>query len=111
LRFTNSITIQTFGDPANKPTGWYNGGWIEYNSNGARYMVGVTYHNVLGGLPTLQLQYEPAGLAYGTSVRLYPNCNHSMTTCMNKFGNSLNNGAQPFIPYKNPFNMAFIYDK
>jgi hypothetical protein len=111
FRLLNSTTLQTFPDPANKPAGWYNGGWIEYLAYGVKNTVGVVWHNIVGGLVLLELQYAPVGIDYGMGVRLYPNCDHSMTTCNNKFGNSLNNGAQPFIPYKNPFNMAFIYDK
>lgn len=39
----------------------------------------------------------------GDTVEVTKGCDHSLSTCKNKFGNSANFGGCPFIPTKNPF--------
>lgn len=51
----------------------------------------------------------PLGLSAGQVVSLYAGCDHSLSTCNSKFGNSLNYGGTPFIPTKNPFGGSTLY--
>jgi uncharacterized phage protein (TIGR02218 family) len=37
------------------------------------------------------------------SLRIFPGCDRTPSTCLTKFNNLANNGACPFIPLKNPF--------
>lgn len=40
----------------------------------------------------------------GTTVDCYQGCDHTVTTCAQKFGNAINYGGFPFVPSINPFN-------
>jgi uncharacterized phage protein (TIGR02218 family) len=42
-------------------------------------------------------------LAAGATVRVYPGCDHVLSTCDSKFSNAANFGGFPWIPTKNPF--------
>jgi len=57
------------------------------------------------------LDITQAGLsaAVGDQVRAYPGCDHSLITCANKFGNSLNFGGFPFMPEKNPMDGTPVF--
>ncbi len=39
----------------------------------------------------------------GDNVSLFAGCNHSFSTCKDKFSNSLNYGGFPYVPSDNPF--------
>lgn len=43
------------------------------------------------------------GVVAEQQLKLYPGCDHSMSTCNNKFNNIDNFGGFPYIPTKNPF--------
>jgi hypothetical protein len=51
----------------------------------------------------------PQGLAAGTTVTLFPGCDHTLATCSGKFSNTANYGGFPFMPTKNPFGGDPIY--
>lgn len=75
--------------------GYFAGGFIEFGSE-RRF---ITEHT--GGTITINLPlYE---LEVGDAVTAYAGCNHSLTTCHDKFNNALNYGGMPYIPTKNPF--------
>lgn len=48
------------------------------------------------------------GLAAGDLVALYQGCDHTLTTCRDKFSNHLNFGGMPWIPSKNPFQTSLV---
>ncbi|MEW6169845.1 MAG: phage BR0599 family protein [Pseudomonadota bacterium] len=58
---------------------------------------------------SITLAAVPPGLSVGATVVLYPGCDHTLSTCESKFGNSANFGGFPFIPTKNPFGGSPIY--
>lgn len=92
-----------------QPTDYFAGGYLTYNSairntlerKMIKHSVSTTGGIVLASLP---LELVP-----GTQVYVHPGCDHSLTTCSNKFSNSLNFGGMPFIPKKNPFGGSSIY--
>lgn len=99
-----SLTVTAAGA---LPDGFFAGGYVEWQLGAdpvfeRRF---VTAH--VGAAITIDM--PPVGLAVGAAVRLYPGCDHSLTTCNSKFGNALNYGGMPFIPTKNPFGSDPIY--
>jgi len=54
---------------------------------------GITV-TILGPLETLVI---------GNTVTLWPGCNRTFDTCINKFSNSINFGGLPYLPTTNPF--------
>jgi len=80
---------------ASKPDGYFVAGMLATNE-GQRMIVGHTGANLTMVAPM-------PSLAIGDSVRLYAGCDHSMSTCLDRFSNLDNFGGFPYIPQKNPF--------
>ena len=98
-----TITANDFGG---KPAKYWDGGYIEYQSNGLTERRGIMSATGV----TLTLSAPPVGLAIGQSVTALPGCDH--TTGANgcqKFSNILNYGGFPEFPRKNPFGSDPIY--
>lgn len=51
----------------------------------------------------LTLQAHIYGMKVGDSVELYAGCDHTVTTCRDKFANQVNFGGFPSLPTRNPF--------
>jgi hypothetical protein len=49
----------------------------------------------------------PSTLSVGDAVTIYPGCDGSYATCLNKFANLKNFFGFPFMPNKNPFSQGF----
>lgn len=83
-----------------QPDGWYAGGYLEWE-----VALGIVERRfILDHVgQALTLSSNPYGLAGGTPIRLYPGCDHLMTTCQDKFLNVVNYGGFPYFPQKNPF--------
>ncbi|WP_019561444.1 MULTISPECIES: DUF2163 domain-containing protein [Caldimonas] len=71
------------------------GGWLE-TASGMRYMIVTEY------VDAVELLY-PVAVQAGHTVVLVAGCDHTMTTCRERFDNLANYGGFPFIPLKNPF--------
>ena len=54
-------------------------------------------------LNLLTVNYRFVDIRVGDVVDMVAGCDHSYTTCKNKFNNTLNYGGHPFIPSDNPF--------
>jgi hypothetical protein len=52
----------------------------------------------------LKMRYQLPGTSVGDviSVTVWPGCDRSFDTCVNKFGNAANYGGFPYIPLNNP---------
>ena len=88
-----------------QPDGYYTGGFIQWSvgSNvNKRFIIGHTGD-------TITLNLGLTGLDVGTTVEIFPGCDHRLTTCVNKFNNELNYGGFPYIPIKNPFSGTPIF--
>lgn len=86
--------------------GYFAGGFIEWDiAAGIPERRFITDHT--GG--ALTVSAPPSGVIGGTIVRVYPGCDHTLTTCDSKFSNAVNYGGMPYIPLKNPFGGSPIY--
>jgi uncharacterized phage protein (TIGR02218 family) len=86
-----------FPDTTSVPNGWWVTGFIERPPNGdMRFIIGHTSTEI-----TLLAAME--GITPGEEIYIYAGCDHSFTTCTNKFNNGINYGSFPFAPLRNPF--------
>lgn len=76
--------------------GYFQGGILKAPDNTLRF---ITAH--VG--TTLTLIRPIASLANGNAITIYPGCDRTRQTCLDKFNNINNNGSTPFIPIKNPY--------
>lgn len=92
----------------NQVEGWFAGGYAKYTNEHSGV---VEFRSILASTAlTVTLGAIPIGLVAGkTEIELYAGCDHTHTTCMNKFGNVENYGGQPYIPIQNPFGGAAIF--
>lgn len=80
--------------------GYYSGGFVEWETvSGIFERRFITQH--IGVSITLNQPFD--GITIGTTVRVYPGCDHTTSTCNGKFANLPNYGGFPYIPIKNPF--------
>ncbi|MEI2325390.1 phage BR0599 family protein, partial [Pseudomonas aeruginosa] len=82
------------------PDAWFRGGYVEWDSGqGVIEQRGIQLHTgnrlVLVGGTSL--------LAPGTRAVAFPGCDQLIQTCNDKFDNTPNCGAVPFLPGKSPF--------
>lgn len=87
--------------------GYYSGGYAEWVSS----VTGAIDRQMImaSGPGSIFITSSPIGLSAGSTIDVYPGCDHLLTTCDLKFGNTLNYGGMPFTPQKNPFNGSTIY--
>lgn len=93
----------TFGTFAN---GYFSGGFVEWEPTpGTVERRSIRDH--IG--TTITITHGIVGIPANAAVRAYPGCDHSFSTCKNKFGNGDNFGGQTHIPEVNPFGGSSIY--
>lgn len=104
-------------EAASLPAGWLIGGMLRAPDGVLRYIVEHNGANLKLIRPVdslLQIMAEDGyGYSYGeyygeVQVKLYPGCDHTMTTCRAKFNNQDNYGGFPWIPSTNPFGGSSI---
>lgn len=80
--------------------GYFAGGFIEWE-----IALGIVERRFISDHAgaNLAITSLTQGLVPGQAVKLYPGCDHTLTTCAAKFSNSPNFGGFPFFPLKNPF--------
>lgn len=98
--------VVNVAEAASSANGWFAGGYLEFLvSGGVPERRFITDHTG----QALTVSTAPGELAAGTAVKIYPGCDHTITTCNSKFGNALNYGGQPYFTKKNPFGGDPIY--
>lgn len=101
------------------PPGWLVSGMIKAPDGVLRYIVNHSGANLTLIRPVDSLDKAVnGGSGYGNGygnfyggpvpVRVYPGCDHSMSTCEAKFDNLNNYGGFPWIPSKNPMGGSSI---
>ena len=86
--------------------GWFAGGYLEFDvALGIAERRFITDHTG----PVLTISGASYGMAVGSSVRLYPGCDHTIATCQGKFSNAANYGGFPYFATKNPFGSDPIF--
>lgn len=91
------VTIAT----TSRPSGWFTGGYLQ-RANGQRRMIRAHSGVALTLLSIAQ------GIQPGEAVTIFAGCDHTHTTCDDKFSNANNFGGFPFVPTKNPFGSGGI---
>lgn len=95
----NGGTILQSSGFTSKEDGYFSGGFIEWESDGTierRFILHHASDEIEINLPILLMPDN-------APIRVYPGCDHSLSTCHYKFANVENNGGQPFYPGNNPF--------
>lgn len=112
--FLNGTENQwNIGLTSNIPDGYFNGGFLSFFDSTIQGENLLRISQNINKTPTnpdfpyehsiklLQPPYIQPELLQ--PIFLYPGCDHTLNTCMNKFNNKLNFGGFPWIPLKNPF--------
>ncbi len=86
------ITAQAFGE---LPDGWLAGGWLELANVPRRMILSHTGGSVVLSGPV-------PGLNVGSSLVVFPGCDHLPDTCATKFENIENYGGKLFVPGRDP---------
>ena len=75
--------------------GFFTGGELEFGDEKRLIRTHV--------MDTITISRPITGLVAGNEVDAFAGCDHTLTTCINKFNNLVNFGGFPLIPRKNPF--------
>lgn len=88
------------------PDGHFDGGYVEWDIGlGEQERRGIETH--VGGVVTLLGGTD--GIALGMSLRAYPGCDGSDTTCDGKFDNMVNSGGHPHLDGRSPFDGSPVF--
>lgn len=92
-----------------QPDNWFAGGYLEFENldNG-----NIEYRFIRSSVNTtgkITLNVFALNVKTNQTVKVYPGCDHQLSTCDSKFGNALNYRGQPYIPTKNPFGGSPLY--
>lgn len=100
----NSITVDTADGQV---AGWFTGGYIQWEANddGTLDRRGIMASLTDTKFVLLGTTYR---LEVGMAVKLYPGCDLTTTTCLNKFANLANYGGIEQMSGKNPFDGTAI---
>jgi len=85
---------------------YYEGGYIQWEIDLGIY---ERRYIVSQAGTVLTLDTSPFSLEVGQVVSVFPGCDHTLTTCNSKFGNSLNYGGMPYMPSVNPFGGTSLF--
>ena len=89
----------TVDDSTEYDDDYFMAGMLEFN--GAWRFVLAHASGVVSLMESMDLEVDD-------KINLYPGCDHSMTTCIDKFDNILNMGSFPWIPVENPFKGSLV---
>lgn len=104
-------------EAASYADGYFTGGMVRASDDSLRLIASHAGANLVLSRPSDALisSLELSGYGYGygffygqLTVKLYPGCDRSKTTCLSKFDNLANYGGFPYIPTKNPFGGSSI---
>jgi len=86
--------------------GYLGGGYLEWDRGG-----GITERRAIQSNVGVDvtINFPIIGMPVGALVRIWPGCDHTLSTCNSKFSNADNFGGFPHIPQKNPFAGTPIY--
>lgn len=89
------------------------GGMVSWESAAGtqwRFVTGNTSNSLQINFPVLPDDDKYGrGLPVGSTLSVYPGCQHTLTDCINKFNNLPNYGGFPFIPMLNPFGLTSLW--
>jgi len=85
---------------------YFSGGFVEWDDGSIfqqRFIL-----SQINNVFDLDLPFS--GITGGADVRVYPGCDKLLSTCDEKFNNSINYGGQPFYPEKNPMAGVNVFE-
>lgn len=88
---------------------YFSGGYIEYTNSTLGTVERRMIRSHPGSSDSVVLVSPVVGLTIGGTAKLFPGCDHSISTCSSKFNNVNNYGGFPYTPFKNPFGGELIY--
>lgn len=91
--------------PADIPDGYFNGGYIEYVTDGITERRGARNHSS----NTIGLFGGTAGLKPGMTITVYPGCDKTTAMCHGRFNNMLNYGGVPHLPGISPYQIIKLF--
>jgi hypothetical protein len=96
---TGSGTQKLMVSGPTNPSGYFAQGTLKFTS-GVNSGLEVPVRAFTAGSPNTVLLYTPLvnAPATGDACTLFPGCDKSMNTCLNKFNNLINFGGTPFTP-------------
>lgn len=97
----NVITVTDVLDSVGA-SGYYTGGMVELSTGERQYITKQSGFELTLLLPFRNLEID----SNGVSVTIYPGCDRTLSTCIDKFNNKENFGGFPWIPGKNPFSSS-----
>ena len=101
----------TIAVAASQTNSWYTGGIIEFPDGSSRtivYHAGTTI-KVSRAVRWLDDNFtEYFTLFGGVDVSIFPGCDRTLSTCINKFNNVVNQGGFKWLPTKNPMSGSSI---
>lgn len=107
--------VLTISAASGEDDDWFLGGAVEFPDGSFRFITDHTGSAITISRPsrfvaeTVAGYGENYGLYYGgIPVILYPGCDRTLTTCLNKFNNLDNQGGFKWIPSKNPLGGSSI---
>lgn len=92
-----------------KDDDYYAGGFIEWDNPVTLNTERRFIKNSASATGLLTLSTIPTSLESGLALLVYPGCDHTLTTCDSKFGNSANYRGCPYIPTRSIFGGATNY--
>lgn len=102
LTATTADTL-TASEFSAKADGYFTGGYIEWGTLPERRAI------IAHTGDTVTLSHPLTGPQSGDNVEAYAGCDHTFTTCGEKFNNAINHGGMPWLPRKNPFGPDLIF--
>lgn len=102
-----SGTTLTVTEASGYDDGYFTGGMVRAPDGSLGYVIS----HVGTAIVTQRVPYNiltSAAAGFPFSVTLYPGCDHTRTTCGDKFSNGLNYGGFDWIPTKNPMGGSSI---
>ncbi len=109
--------VVTVPEAANYPAGYFTTGMLEGPDGTLRFIVAHSESQLTLIRPFVSLAkaltLDGYGLSYGqyyggVGVRLFPGCDRTRNTCLNRFNNLNNYGGFDWIPLRNPFDGSSI---
>lgn len=101
LSVSGGLNVEVAGAAALGAT-WFVGGMIVAEDGASRFIVGQPSAGVV------TMSRPMPSVVGGSTVKLYPGCDHLRGTCDTKFNNLDNFGGFPWIPSRNPFDGSSI---
>ncbi len=100
VTITEVVSPMEFKFASARAEGWYEYGVLTITSGDNEDLQReVKNHHLAGGVATVTLREAfPFALTVGTTLTAEPGCDRTLTTCKDKFNNTINYHGEPYLP-------------